>query len=709
MPATISVETQRSPARKSSAGLADIARLILASVAYAGVLLMPSCKARPPADELYLRESHSAEIIPRFAVLELTFKHSGRYDNNFLDLDIAVVFTSPRGMEHRGKGFYYGGDLWKVRFRPDEPGRWTYTYEVTGKGGFSRHGDGVFQCVASDAEGPVLRNRDNPYRWVFANGEPFSPVGLQDCVIVQGSKLMPQAIDGEKRSDPARPVSWDQYFSIYGQAGFNLFRFSQKNCSFALADGLDHYREAESSATDDLLSLARQHGFRVMFGFFGAHGNWSSDSRFWRVFKRTINKALGTREEALWAPDDRKTVAKEKRFIDYCIARWGVYVDFWELLNEREASDKWTTLIADYVRSVDPDRKPISTSWEKPHLPAIDIEAPHWYESESELQSDLRVQQLAAKWKQAGKPVIVGEQGNTGMNWDPLSAVRMRIRTWTALFQEISLIFWNTSWSKAGMNLGRYVPGQVSNIYLGPEERGYIRVLQDFASRLDAGVRMAPVKISSSSAVRTYGLISSSGVAAYLHHVENHATPVDNAEIGFDFPSNARAGLVGEWIDPATGAVVARLKIPPGPHTLKVRHSRLTSRWGCGSLAKGFTPKAAEGEGFQLIRRANPLARLGPWQFDLPPWESPRIAIRDNELDLGDVLSCLLRVSSTRATRQESEACPKMEKLFPGPALHSNLVAILAPWHSFNLLTGIHLGLLYHLALPEPRNAPSLL
>jgi hypothetical protein len=56
-------------------------------------------------------------------------------------------------------------------------------------------------------------------------------------------------------------------------------------------------------------------------------------------------------------------VAKEKRFIEYAVARWGVYVDFWELLNERRASDEWTALMADYVRSIDPERKPISTSW----------------------------------------------------------------------------------------------------------------------------------------------------------------------------------------------------------------------------------------------------------------------------------------------------------------------------------------------------------
>jgi hypothetical protein len=263
-------------------------------------------------------------------------------------------------------------------------------------------------------------------------------------------------------------------------------------------------------------------------------------------------------------------VEKEKRFVAYCIARWGVYADFWELLNERKASDQWTTLMADYVRSIDPDRKPISTSWERAELPAIDINAPHWYEGENELNSDLRWTQLASKWKQTGKPVIVGEQGNTGMNWDPQSPVRMRIRAWTALFQEISLVFWNTSESKAAMFGGHYTPGTGANIYLGPQERGYIRVLQDFAFHLDSGIRMVPVSLSPPTVIRGYGLSSANVAGFYLRHVASHITPVEKAQLSFDFSLLGRSHLTGEWIDPATGAVVAQVRIPPGLNTLQV-------------------------------------------------------------------------------------------------------------------------------------------
>lgn len=541
-----------------------------AALLVAASILFSCGGVRSPEKVADLLESSNAHTIPNYEVLELSFQHSGTYRNKFLDVDIAAVFISPGGVQHHVQGFYYGGDLWKVRFRPDAAGNWSYTYTFTGKEGFSKNGEGTFLCLPSQADGPVRRDTRDAFRWVFASGRPFFPVGLQDCVYVHGADLARPQIDGEGRDDSGRRVSWDEYFSIYGAAGFNLFRVSQKNCSYLLMDDLDHYRVEESMATDDLLSMARKHGFRVMFGFFGYHAQWPSANRTLRVLRRKLNGLWGTHEEGLWNPDDGAIIRKEERFLQYCIARWGVYTDFWELLNEREASDKWTTLMANYVHNLDPNQKPISTSWEKPDLPSIDINAPHWYESESELISDLRVQQQAVKWKQAGKPVVVGEQGNTGMNWDPLSAVRMRIRVWTGLFQEISFVFWNTNWSKQGMFGGRYTPGVAANVYLGPEERQYIKVFRDFSSQLDEDVRMAPISVGSLSSVRAYGLVSSNIGAIYLHHAENHTSPADNVEVSFDFSALPRTKLAGEWIDPGTGEVLSRADVPASLAALRV-------------------------------------------------------------------------------------------------------------------------------------------
>ncbi|MCC7355349.1 MAG: DUF5060 domain-containing protein, partial [Anaerolineae bacterium] len=506
-----------------------------------------------------------------------SFANDRPYENRFFDVTLEANLTAPGGAQHRVKGFYYGGNLWKVRFRPDEPGNWTYTYIMTGKDGFNDSGVGEFACTPGEAPGLVRRNPENPYRWVIVSPQtgqpvrPYFPVGLQDCFGLEGAQFSDLTIDGEKRDDPGRLVSLDEYFAIYGQAGFNLFRYSQRNCSRPLFDDLDHYREAEGIATDELLSVARKHGFRVMFGFFGYYDEHTPTRRAGNLLERIIQAILGARAEPADLLKEQEVIAKEKRFIDYSLARWGVYVDFWQLLNESEAPDEWITTMADYVRSVDPYQRPVTTSWERPTLPAIEINAPHWYESERESDSDLRVRQLALKWKRAGKPVIVGEQGNSGMNWDPTSGPRMRIRTWAALFQEITFIFWNTSWSKYGMFQGRYTPGGAANIYLGPEERGYIRVLQNFSARLDADVRMAPVGVSLPRSVRAYGLRSDTVAAVYLHHFRDHSNAVRGLTITLDVPGGDRSKpLTGEWLDPSTGNVLGRVSLSAGHQTLAV-------------------------------------------------------------------------------------------------------------------------------------------
>jgi len=151
------------------------------------------------------------------------------------------------------------------------------------------------------------------------------------------------------------------------------------------------------------------------------------------------------------------------------------------------------------------------------------------------------------------------------MNWDPSSALRMRIRAWTALFQEIGLIFWNTSWSKAGMNGGRYTPG-AANIYLGPEERNYIRILSDFSSHLDPGVKIAPASVRGGT-VRAYALQSSRLSAGYLHHYGDHTAPATGVEIKLPLPQGRP--LAAQWIDPATGKVLKRASLQSVDETLR--------------------------------------------------------------------------------------------------------------------------------------------
>ena len=489
--------------------------------------------------------------LPCYDVVELSLELEANYAQPFFDVTLQAVFTSPEGAQKTVEGFYYGGNQWKVRFRPDTPGTWPYTLVASDVSGARTQATGEVACTPSSAEGPIRRQSGNPYTWAFADGRPYVPIGLQDCFDPHELPDFRMLIDGEGRSDGrARHITFDDYLSIYHDAGFNLFRFSPNNCSYPLFDDLDHFLQPASLATDTLLASAHDHGYRVMYGLFGGYAT-------------PVKPAFGF---GPLGPGD--TLEKERRFIRYSVARWGVYVDFWELLNESSAPDEWVSKMADYVRQIDPERKPVTTSWEKPQLAAIDINAPHWYEREDDLQSDVRVAQLAATWKSAGKPVIVGEQGNTGYNWDPTSAVRMRVRTWTALFEDVAFVFWNTGFAKDN---GRGTPG-AANLYIGPEERGYIRVLRQFSDRLDANMQPVSVGVSEPAHARAYGLTSDTLAAVYLNHADDHTTPIAGLTLTVAAPATVRPDgvLTATWIDPASGATVASLPIGPGPQTLAV-------------------------------------------------------------------------------------------------------------------------------------------
>jgi hypothetical protein len=376
---------------------------------------------------------------------------------------------------------------------------------------------------------------------LFADGTPYYPLGIGDCVRDEnesGSPFDDFHLDGDFSSETEQRsrVPVGTYLRAYQRAGVNLFRWSLDNCAFGLyrtiAPEGNTYLEREGRWGDQFVRELRAHGFRIYMVIFGFDPPFASNP----------------------TPAQIEAV---QRYIDYVVARYGAYVDFWELMNEARATTTWYDEIARHLRSVDPYRHPISTSWERPDLPMIEINAPHWYERESEFDSDARTWQQFLQWRGAGKPVIVGEQGNKGHNWDDRSALRMRLRSWTAFFADGTLIFWNTSSRK------NYEAGS-ANIYLGPQERAYLRVLQTFTRGFDRSAQIVPVDVSSPEDVRAYGLSGSRDFAAYLHAFRNHSSPTSGIRVALQSTTSG----IATWIAPATGRTLGHTRVRPGSQVL---------------------------------------------------------------------------------------------------------------------------------------------
>jgi hypothetical protein len=606
------------------------AGMLLAVVLVAGGPTAPTALIRaeappPPGGHpvgLEVKVTQNTSRLMPYQVFEITFQHQGKYHSPTWGVTIEVTFTSPGGKSVKVGGFFYGSskphdqesgvrspeagagktltpapwpltaDLWKARYAPSELGKWSfqYVFRVVGQAsqpdqGQAAAGSGSFEVVQGRVhqKGWVRINPQNPFRFVFEDGSPYFPIGFQDGVFDNnhnGSCLDSEAMEGPFRPDPEarrpkpppgalfargpsmNPVNGDVQFGRHARAGFNLWRFSPNNFSIKVFT-LDEVNWQEAALVDELARMTRKYDIRFFYGIFG--------------FTHALNDRA----------DDEQGMAKVKRIIKYSVDRWGAYVDFWELLNEQKASDAWYQITVPYLKSIDPYHKPVATSWERPELDGIDLNAPHWYQNEDELGSDLVTADRARRDKRFGKPVVYGEQGNSrggkdrtaegiGGVWDPGSARRMRIRCWTALFTEINFIFWETSYAK---------DGHYMNLWIGPEERQYIRAMQDFAYRLDRDVKIADAPLSGPAAntVRSYALRSDNRLAVYLHHFgcaecaaatkggspghhrwDHQRGEVDRLGVTIDVPQPAK----GYWYSPRDAAILRHFDAPAGRQTL---------------------------------------------------------------------------------------------------------------------------------------------
>ena len=92
------------------------------------------------------------------------------YQDPFRDVILKATFFSPSGRTVRTKGFYDGGQTWKVRFMPDETGIWEY--EITASDSSMRQ-SGHFDCLPSDNPGMISVYENNPVWFGFRGGKPI--------------------------------------------------------------------------------------------------------------------------------------------------------------------------------------------------------------------------------------------------------------------------------------------------------------------------------------------------------------------------------------------------------------------------------------------------------------------------------------------------------------------------------------------------------
>jgi hypothetical protein len=131
-------------------------------------------KLRVAANNRYLEYDDGTPrpgIVGLYRTFEVSIKNDKDYGNKFTDVELNCTYTSPTGKEGHFFGFFDGnattGNVWKLRFMPDELGEWTYAWSWSdGTPG----GKGSFISVSNGAGKGILRAYEQNRRWFAYNG-----------------------------------------------------------------------------------------------------------------------------------------------------------------------------------------------------------------------------------------------------------------------------------------------------------------------------------------------------------------------------------------------------------------------------------------------------------------------------------------------------------------------------------------------------------
>lgn len=407
----------------------------------------------------------SSLAVPRYEKFELTVDLTAQYDNpyDYDQIQLSATFNGPSGQTQTVDGFFMqefsinaqSGSLsssneegvFRIRFAPDEVGRWTYTVHVTDQQGHTSIALESFQCLGNthpQNKGFVRSNQTNFLN--FDNGEQYIAIGENICW---------------QSNNPY--FDYRNWLGKLKEQGGNFFRLWHAHWGLGLEwrsgqnqyQGLRRYKESNCAYQDWLFDYCSENGIYVMVAL-QHHGQVSTEvNPNWQ--ESPYNAVNGGPCQNTWDFfKNEEAIAHTKNRIRYIVARWGYArsIMAWELFNEVEWTDEfnqykqkvvdWHSEIAEYIKGIDSYHHLITTSFAHDYndpmmwaLPDMDITQTHFYFNAANLERVLS--QGVKKYIDAyAKPTLTGEfgLGNHGAelrNMDP-DGIHFHNGLWSPLF-----------------------------------------------------------------------------------------------------------------------------------------------------------------------------------------------------------------------------------------------------------------------------------
>jgi hypothetical protein len=290
----------------------------------------------------------------RFAALhaptEWSLESSKQYPDPFNDLELDVLFTSPSGRLLRVPAFWAGNSTWRVRFAPQEAGRYSFTTICSDSSNQELHARaGTLEVTQYTGNNPLyqrgfVRVSDDRRHFQFADGTPFFWLGDTWWMALTSRLSWP---DGFQTLTADRAAKGFTVVQIVAGLYPDMPPFDPRGSNEAGFPWQPEFARV-NPAYFDMADLRIQH--------LADHGIVPCIVGCWGYFLPLMG------------------VAKMKQHWRYLIARWGAYPVMWCLAGEGTmpyylskthdtdaATQKhgWTEL-ARYVRASDPFAHPIT-------------------------------------------------------------------------------------------------------------------------------------------------------------------------------------------------------------------------------------------------------------------------------------------------------------------------------------------------------------
>ncbi len=394
--------------------------------------------AAPPEIIRLRQRPDSVGIYEKFEVsLELKCEFINPFDPD--QIDINAEFTAPSGKKWRINGFYdfSMSTLWKVRFSPDETGKWSYIVTVKDKNGSVTSPAQSFVAVTSKRNGPINVAENKRYL-THSNGKDFYGVGFWYNDGYEGF--------GSGRVEAAE---LDRLKSL----GVN-FISTYITPLETWASGIGRYDQNIAGRLDELLQMLEERdmvlSLNLWFHSYLSETVWGGGNVRWYVnpYKQVTEAKNFYRSGEAWK--------YQEKLYRYMIARYGYSraLALWFIVDEVNGTDgwvkgdslvaaEWLSKVHNYLKTNDPWNRPttgtrsggIKEFWHEGYQ-ITDIAAREIYEAQgfpinktSTIDSaDINplihsyrnyASENQKLWHGYGKPVINGETGWAHTFYEP--------------------------------------------------------------------------------------------------------------------------------------------------------------------------------------------------------------------------------------------------------------------------------------------------